>query len=367
MKNVQGKTPQTMTATSPRRNDNRSIVSRWIEAILTRREVLLVILIIVMMAWMVGLSFGGYMTGPFDIDYIASSLVDAAPIAMLALAQLLVMASGRGGIDLSVGAIVSFTSMAFGFAYELWNLPLSVAVLLAVIVGALLGLINGILIAVCNFPALIATLATYYVFKSLAVVMNAQKPISGERIQDLYSLTGDWEIPLIGAGLPNIPLGVVVFLIPAVVVVWLLLQRTIFGRKLFAIGTNEVAAKWAGLDVSVTRMLAYVFSGVLSGLVAVYLTSQFASARPDAGTSGNGLALPAIAIAVLGGVAITGGRGKVSGVVLAALLVVWLDAGLLLLFEGNQGTQLQLFALGAVLIFASVLNAFTARKYGGTR
>ena len=94
--------------------------------------------------------------------------------------------------------------------------------------------------------------------------------------------------------------------------------------------------------------------------------AQFASARPDAGVSGNGMALPAITIAVLGGVAITGGIGRVAGVVLATLLIVWLNAGILLAFVGNEGSQYQLLALGAVLIFAALLNGLTTRRYGGT-
>ena len=93
--------------------------------------------------------------------------------------------------------------------------------------------------------------------------------------------------------------------------------------------------------------------------------AQFASARPDAGVSGNGMALPAITIAVLGGVAITGGIGRVAGVVLATLLIVWLNAGILLAFVGNEGSQYQLLALGAVLIFAALLNGLTTRRYGG--
>jgi ribose transport system permease protein/erythritol transport system permease protein len=101
--------------------------------------------------------------------------------------------------------------------------------------------------------------------------------------------------------------------------------------------------------------------------VAVYITAQFASARPDAGTSGNGLALPAITIAVLGGVAITGGIGRIAGVVLATVLITWLNAGILLAFTGNAGTQFQLLALGLVLIFAALLNGLTQRRYGGTR
>ena len=134
-----------------------------------------------------------------------------------------------------------------------------------------------------------------------------------------------------------------------------------------AIGTNDTAGEWAGLPVKDTRFKAYVYAGVISGLVAVVTVAQFASARPDAGVSGSGMALPAITIAVLGGVAITGGIGRVAGVVLAALLIVWLNAGILLAFVGNEGSQYQLLALGTVLVFAALLNGITNRRYGGSR
>ncbi len=362
---------QPATAAKPPDNGNGEktprLGSRLVKAVLTQREVLLVILTLVVLIWMTTLSYGGYLTGPYNPDYLSAALVDAVPLTLLALAELLVIVSGRGGIDLSIGAVVSLTGMAFGFAYAEWAWPLLLAIPFAVLVGALLGAVNGVLIAWLEFPALITTLATYYAFKSLALVINAQQPISTPEIQNLYSLTSSVEIPLIVQNIPDVPLGVFTFLVPAVVAVWLLLQRTTYGRRLFAIGTNDVAAKWSGVPVAGTRMRAYIFAGVLAGLVAVYTTGQFASARPDAGTSGNGLALPAITIAVLGGVAITGGIGRVSGVLLAALLITWLNAGILLLFEGNQGTQLQLLALGAVLIFAALLNSYTTRKYGGTR
>ena len=341
--------------------------SRALRALLTQRELLLVILTIAVLAWLSYLSYGGYLFGDYDADYLSLSLVDAVPLAMLAFAELIVIVSGRGGIDLSIGAQVSLAGMVFGFAYGEWAWPLVLAVPAAIAVGGLLGAINGFLIAWLEFPALIATLATYYAFKSLAIVINGQQPISSPEIQELYSITSSVEIPIIGYNLPDVPLGVFTFLIPTVVLVWLIMQRTTYGRRLFAIGTNDTAANWSGVHVAWTRMKAYILAGCIAGAVAVYVTAQFASARPDAGTSGNGLALPAITIAVLGGVAITGGIGRVSGVLLAALLITWLNAGILLLFQGNQGTQFQLLALGSVLIFAALLNAYTVRKYGGTR
>lgn len=136
-------------------------------------------------------------------------------------------------------------------------------------------------------------------------------------------------------------------------------------RRIYALGTNDTASLWSGIDIRTNRMFAYIISGVISGLVGIVTVAQFASARPDAGTSGSGMALPSITIAVLGGVAITGGIGRVAGVVLAALLIVWLNAGILLAAPGNLGVQFQLLALGLVLIFAALLNSLTRRKYGG--
>ena len=343
------------------------LLSRGVRALLTQRIVLLAALLVIVLVWMTALDLGGYLTGSYDSDYLAGALVDAVPLCLLALGELVVIVSGRGGIDLSIGAMVSLTGMVFGFAYGRWGWSLWAAIVLTVVAGAVLGAINGVMVAYLRFPALIATLASYYAFKSLALVLTNSSPISDKRIGELYTITRPVEIPLIGSALPDVPLGVFTFLVPTVVVVWLLMARTTYGRRLFAIGTNDVAAEWSGLDVRRTRFLAYLTAGVVAGLVAVYISAQFASARPDAGTTGNGLALPAITVAVLGGVAITGGIGRVAGVVLATVLITWLNAGILLAFTGNDGTQFQLLALGTVLIFAALLNGITTRRYGGAR
>lgn len=344
-----------------------TLASKVIRIIATQRTILLAVLLVVVIATMFMLDAAGTLNGSYDSDYMSAALINAVPLVLLGIAELFVILSGRGGIDLSVGAIVSLTGMIFGLAYGVWGWPLWLAVIAAVLFGGLCGAVNGFLVAYLGFPALIATLATFYAFKSLALVVNNQRPISTQPIQDFYSSAQSVEIPLIGHNLPNVPLGVFTYLIPVVLVAWFLLNRTTFGRRQFAIGTNDVAARWAGISVKQSRMGAYVIAGVISGLVAVVTVAQFASARPDAGVSGNGMALPAITIAVLGGVAITGGIGRISGIVVATLLIVWLNAGLLLVFTGNLGSQVQLAALGAILILAALLNGLTSRKYGGSK
>jgi ribose transport system permease protein/erythritol transport system permease protein len=353
------------TTAAPERQE--SLRGRLVRAMLTQRIVLLAILLVVVVVVMTVLDALGRLSAPYNSDYMAAALINAVPLMMLGLAELIVIVSGRGGIDLSVGANVSLTGMVFGFGYGLWGWSLPLAIVVALLFGALLGLVNGVLVAYLGFPPLIATLATYYAFLSLALVSNDQKPINTVPIQGLYSASGSVQLPLVGQYLPLVPAGVFLFLLPTVVVVWLLMARSTYGRALYGIGTNDVAARWAGLDVARSRMLAYVVAGAIAGLVAVVTVSQFASARPDAGTSGNGMALPAITIAVLGGVAITGGIGRVLGVFLAALLIVWLNAGILLAFSGNLSSQIQLLALGVILIAAALLNGVATRRYGGTQ
>ncbi|MCU1446536.1 ABC transporter permease [Cryobacterium sp.] len=355
--------PSGAPAEAPR--ERRGLFSRGLEALLTQRVALLVVLIVLLLIVMSILDAAGLLSGSFNSDYLAAALISAVPLAMLGLAQLMVILSGRGGIDLSVGSMVSLTGVVFGYAYGLWGWSLIAALILAVVVGGVCGAVNGVLVAYIGFPPLIATLATYYAYRSLALVVSDQKPVNSPVIRDFYSAAKSVEIPLVGGSLPLVPLGIFTFLIPTIVVVWLLLNKTTFGRRLYALGTNNVAATWSGINVNPNRLAVYVASGVISGLVAVVTVAQFASARPDAGTSGNGMALPAITIAVLGGVAITGGIGRVAGIVLSTLLIVWINASILLTLPGNDGTRFQLLALGAVLIFASLLNGLTKRIYGG--
>lgn len=339
--------------------------AKVLRALLTQRVVLLLVLLVAVVATFLDLSARNYLSAPYSASYMSSALISAVPLVMLGLAELLVITSGRGGIDLSVGAVVALTGMVFGFAYGLWGWPLWAGILLAAGFGALCGAINGFLVAYIGYPALITTLATYYAFSSLAIVINDQQPINSQPITELYATARAVPLPFGGEDALRVPMGTFTFLIPTVVVVWLLLARTSYGRRLYAIGTNDVAAAWAGIDVRATRFWAYTIAGLIAGLVAVVTVAQFASARPDAGVAGSGMALPAITIAVLGGVAITGGIGRVAGVVLATLLIVWLNAGILLAVPGNAGGQFQLLALGTVLVFSALLNGLTNRRYGG--
>lgn len=340
-----------------------SRLAHAVRAVLVERVVLLMILLAAVLVTMWSLDAAGKMSGSYNSDYLAGSLIDFVPMAMLGMAQLTVITSGRGGIDLSVGAIVSLVNVTFGYTYGPWGLPLGLCIALALAAGAVLGALNGFLVAYCGFPGLIVTLATYYAYSSIALAISGSNPIDSPRIADLARTARSVQLPLIGQWLPLVPLGLFLFLLPTTVVMYFVLNRSPYGRRLFAIGTNDVAARWAGIPVRSVRAWAYTISGAICGLVAVVTVGQFASARPDAGVSGNGMLLPSITIAVLGGVAITGGAARLAGVLLAALLVIWLDAGLLLLLPGSLGPEVELLTLGAILIGAALLTGYATRRY----
>ncbi|MDO5747931.1 MAG: ABC transporter permease [Actinomycetaceae bacterium] len=333
--------------------------NRITRLILTDRSILIIVLTLVVLVVFYFLGQQGRLFASFDGYYLGSALVSMVPLCLLALAEMFAIMSGRGGIDLSVGSIVSLSGILFGAMLNFWNLPLIVAMCITIIFGALLGLVNGFLIGYLKFPAFIATLATSYIYGSLALFSTGNAPISGGRVAETFTLTN-----LIDLGWTTIPTHVFTIMLPCVILCWVILSKSRWGRSLYAVGTNDIAARYNTQPVALTRMSAFVLSGFLSGVAAVVNVAQFASARPDAGSAGSGMALPAIVIAVLGGVAIQGGLGKISGTVLAALLVTWLNAAILISFEGSMGPRFQLAALGTLLLAAVILNTFSAKRLG---
>lgn len=337
-------------------------MARFLRRIVTDRVTLLAVLIVLLLVVYSILNATGSLYAPFTAGYLSSSLMSLVPVALLALAQMFVMMSGRAGIDLSVGGMVSLGGMLFGWLVGPQQIPILIAVVVTLVAGMVMGALNGYLVSYLGFPPLIATLATSYVFGSIAMLSNNRASFADERIAATNSITQ--RIHLFGD--ISIPAHVFTILVPCIIISWFLLAKTRWGRSLYAVGTNDVAAKYATQPVKATRGSAYVVAGLLSGVAAIVNVAQFASARPDAGTAGSGMALPAITIAVLGGVAIIGGIGRVGGTALAALLVIWLNAAILITFQGSLGPRIQLLALGLVLLGAVLLNSYANRRYGLT-
>ena len=264
-------------------------------------------------------------------------------VALLAVPMTFVII--MGGIDLSVGSIVAFSAVLLGFSWLVLGFPLWLAVLVGIAGGTFAGYLNGLVIVYLGVPPLIVTLATLAIFRGLAYGISESRSFNG--FPDAFAFWGSGEI----AGLPfQLYLLVVVFVISG-----LILGATPIGRRIYAIGNNEVAARFAGLRVGRIKLLTYTFSGFMAGIAGFIFTSRVTSTRADAAT---GLELDVIAAVVFGGTSIFGGRGTILGTALGVVTIQLLKNGLQLAgFRGEATVVL----IGTVLILSILLNQFLER------
>jgi len=267
---------------------------------------------------------------------------DAITIVMVCGMTFVILARG---IDLSVGAMLALVMMLLGEALS-HNWPGELAVLAAVACGLGLGLINGLLIGKVKINFFVVTLGTSIIFASgsLLITNGLTIDLFGRSNFALAAWLGDHNI-----GSVPVPamFAAVIFLLT-----WAVLRWTVFGRSVYAVGSNPEAARLAGLPVERIQVSVYAISGLLVGLAAVLYTGRISSATPQTGT---GLELQVIAAVLLGGVSFTGGSGSVVGALMGALLIAVINNGLDLLQVSSfwQGV-----VTGAILIFAVFLDRF---------
>lgn len=294
----------------------------------------------------------------------ANFLTMASHVAIFglpAIGMLLVILNG--GIDLSVGSTLGLAGVFAGFLLQGIKLealgvivyfPVWVVVLFTLILGALVGLINGILIAIFRVPAFVATLGSLYVARGAALLMTnglTYNKLSGSA--DLGNTGFGW----LGFNrILNIPVGVLVLFLVALVCGFLL-SRTTFGRWLYASGGNERAADLSGVPVKRVKITVYILSGICAALAGLVLSSQLTSAGPTAGTT---YELTAIAAVVIGGAALTGGRGNVRGTLLGAFVIGFLSDGLVII---GVSAYWQTVFTGAVIVLAVLLNTLQYRRH----
>ena len=234
-----------------------------------------------------------------------------------------------GGIDLSVGSILALSS-AF------------IALIIGVLIGFVLGAVNGLLVTKGNMAPFIATLATMTIFRGLTLVITDGNPITNLGDSYLFQLFGKGYF--IGIPVPAVTM-IIVF-----VILLIILQKTTFGRHTYAIGGNEVAAKISGIKVNKIKILIYGISGLMSALAGGILTSRLNSAQPTAGTS---YELDAIAAVVLGGTSLTGGKGRIVGTLIGVLIIGVLNNGLNLLGVSSFYQQV---VKGVVILIAVLID-----------
>ena len=246
-----------------------------------------------------------------------------------------------GGIDLSVGSILALSSAFIALMITSGVDPI-IALIIGVLIGFVLGAVNGLLVTKGNMAPFIATLATMTIFRGLTLVITDGNPITNLGDSYLFQLFGKGYF--IGIPVPAVTM-IIVF-----VILLIILQKTTFGRHTYAIGGNEVAAKISGIKVNKIKILIYGISGLMSALAGGILTSRLNSAQPTAGTS---YELDAIAAVVLGGTSLTGGKGRIVGTLIGVLIIGVLNNGLNLLGVSSFYQQV---VKGVVILIAVLIN-----------
>lgn len=265
-------------------------------------------------------------------------------LAIVALPMLLIVISG--GIDLSVGSSIAFCAVTIGLLFER-GVPIFAAAGIAVVMGGVLGLVNGWFVAKLKVHPLIVTLATLAAFRGAAEGISSARPISG--YPDSFQAVSATKY--LGIPLPGI-----VFLVLSILTA-ILLTRSVFGRWIYAIGTAEKPARFSGIPVDRVKMLLYSLSGLCCGLAAVILVSRNNTAKADLAT---GLELDVITAVVLGGAKIEGGEGNVVGLILGILLIH--ETRQFMSWHWKQ-SELNLIVIGGLLIGTVLLQRlFAARR-----
>lgn len=246
-----------------------------------------------------------------------------------------------GGIDLSVGSVLALTSAIFAGLLGM-GVPPMLGVVIALAVGSLLGAINGILITKGKMAPFIATLATMTIFRGLTLVYTGGNPITN--FSDAFSYK------FIGRGyVLGIPWPVILMII-FFAIAFVILNKTPFGRKTYAIGGNEKASFISGIKTDSVKIKIYAISGFLAAMAGLILTSRLNSAQPTAGTA---YEMDAIAAVVLGGISMSGGKGSIAGTLVGALILGTLNNGLNMLGVSSFYQQI---VKGIVILIAVLID-----------
>lgn len=263
-----------------------------------------------------------------------------------------------GGIDLSVGAIVGLGGMVAGgliqngltlkpFGVTLYfSIPL--VVLITIILGAVIGIVNGIIITRFNVAPFIATLGMMYIARGFANIHS-----QGATYSDLkgYEGLGNQGWSFFGSRLFGVPVGLIILVIMAIIFS-ILLKKTSFGWHVFAIGGNEKAAKLSGVKVNKVKILVYMISGICSAVVGVIASSQLAASHPATGESWE---MNAIAAAVLGGTSMAGGVGTIGGTIVGAFVIGVINDGMVMC---GVSEFWQMVIKGLVIVLAVIIDQF---------
>ncbi|MDA8587083.1 ABC transporter permease [Rhodobacteraceae bacterium] len=271
---------------------------------------------------------------------------------VLAIAATLVIITG--GIDLSVGTLMTFTAVMTGVVLTNLGMPLPIGVVTGIATGAFCGFISGTLVAKMKIPPFIATLGMMLILKGLSLVISGTRPI-------YFNDTPGFDLisrgSLIGEVFPAVPIpnGVLILFLVAAAASYIL-SRTVLGRYCFALGSNEEAVRLSGVNTDNWKIAIYTLAGAIVGVAGLIIASRLNSAQPALGL---GYELEAIAAVVIGGTSLSGGRGTILGTLIGALIMAVLLNGLRIL---SVAQEWQTVVTGAIIILAVYADNVRRRK-----
>lgn len=330
------------------RNDVAGPASREIKVPLLRawieRVGILPILMVVLLT-VFGLGSEHFLTG----RNISTILTQSVYLIMISVAQTLVLLTG--GFDLSVGASVAFTSIMTSTVVLAYKTDPTTGIILGTLVGlgvaTLIGAVNGAIVARFSVSPFIVTLAMMSVVNGVALIKSGGVPVFG--------LPAQFKETLFTARVAGIPVPWMVTIL-LVAIMFFVLHWTRLGRYWYAVGGNAEAARLSGVAVRWYLFLAYVVTGLVTGITGVMLTARVGSGEPNLGST---MPLESIAAAVLGGVSIRGGQGSLWGAILGAIFLVFLRNGMDLM---GVSSYVQMVVTGSLLIFAIIVDRYIHRN-----
>lgn len=291
------------------------------------------------------------LASPYFLSFenLTSILIATSVVGVLALGETFVIVTG--GIDLSVGTVMTLSSVMTAVAITNMGLPVFVGILCGVVTGGVMGLLNGILIARLKLPPFIATLGVLNIARGLSLVITQSRPIYFSSNPEFNGSVMGSVIQLPGFSIPNIAL----VLFGAAIIAAYILGRTVLGRYTYALGSNEEAARLSGVTVDFWKMAVYTLGGLFAGLAGVLIAARVNSAQPALGF---GYELDAISAVVIGGTSLVGGEGTILGTIIGAFIVKTLTNGLQLM---DVPQEWQIVITGIVVILAVYLDILRRR------
>lgn len=308
-----------------------------IRKIFSTQEVIIVLPIIVLIG--IAVAFNPNFLNPMNLVTIGTRM---SQWGFIAIGEALIIMTGN--FDISVGQMAALINVFFTISLVSWGLPLGIAIILSILLGALISTISGLIIVKLKVNAFITTIAMLFILRGLSKAINYARPVP------ITSLEGVEGFLRFGQARPlNLSWSFFIF-IALIIIFQIILKKSAYGRKIYATGDSNNVARMAGINTDLIKISAFTISGTLVGLASVLLISKEAVGNPN---YGSGWELFVIAAVAIGGVSLMGGAGSMIGVIIG-VIIMQIISNILILLQINQ--HMQSVVLGTVIILATVLD-----------